>query len=74
METTEKTKTTRLRKQVEWDWQDFATYAGTRVLEGSLFALGGVLVTKGVQSLTKPKAQAFKDGSNVVPFNKTANG
>lgn len=74
MEATEKTKMPRNRKQIDWDWQDFAIYAGSRILEGSLFALGGVLVSKGVQTLAKPKAQTIKEGGNVVPFNKTVNG
>lgn len=74
MEATEKTKTLRTRKQIDWDWQDFAIYAGTRVLEGSLIALGGVLVNKGVQALSKPKNPAIKDGVNVIPFNKAING
>lgn len=74
METVEKTKTARQRKQLDWDWQDFALYAGTRVLEGSLVALGGVLVTKGIQALSKPKVPNIKDSVNVIPFNKSING
>lgn len=73
MEAAEKTKTTKSRRQI--DWQSVAIYTGSRILEGGLVALGGVIVNRGIQTLMeKPKVQlSNNDDNNVVSFSKSVN-
>ncbi len=68
----EKPKTTKARRQV--DWKALAIYAGSQIAQGALVAIGGVIVHRGLQSLTtKSELLSNNEGDNVLSLKKATN-
>lgn len=68
----EKTKATKARRQV--DWKALAIYAGSQIAQGALVAIGGVIVHRGLQSLTtKPELLSNNESDNVLSLKKATN-